>query len=74
MVRVLKISKLQILFRCSLIDIEVYRKVNMEKNEVWLGETEVHSDQKFNSSLFPIADLEHLIPIKAYGKFFLSAK
>ena len=67
-----KLEKLQILFRCSLIDIEIYRKVNMEKNEIWLGETEDHSDQKFNSSLFPIADLEHLIPIKAYGKNFLS--
>ena len=67
-----KLAKLQILFRCSLIDIEIYRKVNMGTDEMWLGETEGRPDQKFNGSLFPIADLEHLMSIKAYGRIFLS--
>jgi len=67
-----KLEKLQISFRCSLIDIEIYRKVNMGTDEMWLGETGGRSDQKFNGSLFPIADLEHLMSIKAYGRIFLS--
>ena len=43
----------------------------MGKKEMWIGPIEEHYDQKFNRVTFPVADLDHLIPIKAYGKEFL---
>jgi|TARA_B100001964_G_scaffold236287_1_gene297801 phosphorylcholine metabolism protein LicD len=47
----------------------------VEDNKVWIGESGKigeSSDKKFNGVTFPIADLERLITIKAYGKKFLS--
>jgi len=59
--------RLQILFSNSLVDVGVYKKKYIKNNEVWIGETD-----SGNGITFPITDLENLVPIKLYGKFFLS--
>ena len=66
------------MFSHILIDIAVYRKKKMGKDEMWIGDISKklqlypHSEQNVDGFTFPIADLEHLIDIKAYGKKFLS--
>jgi len=73
-ISVKKLKKLQLLFQNMIIDIEVFRK----ENEMWKGETQKlylideMYNRNFNGSAFPISDLENLIPIKVYGKKFLS--
>ena len=63
-----KLTKLQILFRYTLVDVSIFRK----KKEMGIGEADKDYDQKFNDMTFSADDLEHLIPIKLYGKKFLS--
>ena len=67
-----KIERIHILFPCILVDIEVFRKKNAKKNEMWVGPITEHYGQKFYRITFPVADLESLIPIKVYGKKFLA--
>ena len=67
-----KIEKIQILFPCILVDIAVYRKRNVGKNEMWVGEIYKDIAEKINGVTFPITDLENLITVKAYGKNFFS--
>ena len=74
-ISVKKLKKLQLLFQNMIIDIEVFRK----ENEMWKGETQKlyliddeMYNRNFNGSVFPISDLENFIPIKVYGKKFLS--
>jgi len=67
-----KIEKVQILFPCILVDIAVYRKRNVGKNEMWVGEIYKDIAEKINGVTFPITDLENLITVKAYGKNFFS--
>ena len=67
-----KIEKIQILFPCILVDIAVYRKRNVGKNEMWVGEIYKDIAEKINGVAFPITDLENLITVKAYGKNFFS--
>ena len=69
-----KLKRLQFLLHHSLIDVEVFRK----KNEMWQGEPQKlylideMYNRNFAGSVFPISDLENLLPIKVYGKKFLS--
>ena len=63
-----KFERFQILFPYTIVDVAVFNK----ENEMWIGEPEKHYDQKFNGTIFPIEDLEHLMSIKAYGKQFLA--
>ena len=67
-----KIERIHNLFPCILVDITVFRKKNVEKNEMWVGPIEEHYGHKFYRITFPVADLEPLIPIKAYEKKFLA--
>jgi hypothetical protein len=67
-----RLARLQILYHFALVDIAVYRKKKVEKNEVWIGETERTLNTKFNGITFPIEDLENLKPIELYGKKFLA--
>ena len=67
-----KFQKLQILFPCILVDIAVYRKINVGEKEMWVGEIYKDVPEKVNGVTFPIGDLENLITIKVYGKKFLS--
>jgi len=67
-----KFQKLQILFPCILIDVAVYRKINVGEKEMWVGEIYKNVPEKVNGITFPISDLENLITIKVYGKKFLS--
>ena len=63
-----KLLLLHIIFRYTLVDIAVFRR----KNGMWIGETDKYYGQKFKGITFSIKDLEHLIPIKLYGKKFLA--
>ena len=67
-----KIQKIQILFPCILVDVAVYKKINVGEKEMWAGEIYKNDPKKVNGVTFPIADLENLITIEAYGKKFLS--
>ena len=67
-----KSKRLQIVYSRVLIDIAVYSKKNVGKDEVWIGEFDNLINQKFDGITFPIADLEHLITIKAYDKEFMA--
>ena len=67
-----KIQKIQILFPCILVDVAVYKKINVGEKEMWVGEIYKNDPKKVNGVTFPIADLENLITIEAYGKKFLS--
>ena len=64
-----KIQKLQIILEGVLIDIDFFRKEKSGGTEMWVGHT-------YNISIvtntFPIEDLENLVPIKMYGKTFMS--
>ena len=78
---------IQFLFSCTLVDVVIFKKKIVEKDEMWVGKEDVKwvggetkwlkitkksIDQKFIGQTFPIEDLEHLITVKAYGKKFLS--
>jgi hypothetical protein len=82
-----EIDIIQFLFPYGLVDVEVFRKENVGKDEMWVGKKGVawvggkikwakinkkSVDQKFEGVTFPISDLENLITIKAYGKQFLA--
>ena len=64
-----KLTRLQILFPCMLIDIGIYRKKNVGKKEMWFNEDEKRYDSKSKSFIFP---LDPLISIEAYGKKFMA--
>ena len=66
-----KFDQFQIECRCTFVDIAIYRKKKVGENEIWIGENE-DPITKFIGTTFPIEDLEHLIPIKIYGKQFMA--
>lgn len=64
-----KLEKIQFLFPCMLIDVGVYRKVNVNGKEMWTQKHERAYDQKYCSFSF---SLDRLVPIEVYGKQFLA--
>ena len=66
-----KIERIQILFPCILVDISIYRKKNVNKKEVWIGEVD-DPKSKFLGYHMPIENLENLVPIKIFNERFLS--
>ena len=69
-----KTERLQIFYNCILIDVGIYRKKNVNGRELWISNTERYGDwtnnnMKSDGFLF---NLNPLIPIKAYGREFLS--
>ena len=67
-----KVVRLHIVYPYSLVDIAIYRKKKVGKEEMWIGETNRNFDMKFNGIALPVANLEHLVPIQLYGKKFLA--
>jgi len=65
-------ERLQFFFPRDHVDVGVYRKKIIEKNEVWIGETETSYNQSYKGITFPISDLENLKPIKFYNGTFLA--
>ena len=63
-------ERIQILFYGALIDIGVYRKKMIEKDLVWIGETEQPWDQVYDGITFPFNDLKNLVSTKLYDKTF----
>ena len=64
-----KAQKLQIILEGVLIDVEFFRKQNVEGAEMWVGQT---YDKSVVTNTFSIEDLENLAPVKVYGKTFMS--
>tara|TARA_Y100000294_G_scaffold52837_1_gene49828 strand:- start:377 stop:1141 length:765 start_codon:yes stop_codon:yes gene_type:complete len=64
-----KIQKLQIILEGVLIDVEFFKKEEREGTEMWIGQT---YDKSVVINSFPIEDLENLVPVKIYGKTFMS--
>ena len=68
-----KTERLQISYRCILIDVGIYRKKNVNGKELWISNTETYetspADKKFGGFFFP---LDYLIAVKVYGREFLS--
>ncbi len=63
-----KLSVLQIIYKYTLVDINVFKK----KNQMWIGECDKYYGENFKGITFSIKDLECLTTIKLYGKEFLS--
>jgi phosphorylcholine metabolism protein LicD len=64
-------ARLQVLYPFTIVDIEIYKKKNLGNKEFWLGESDIQYKKEWGIT-FPIEDLRKLVPIKIYGKNFLS--
>ena len=64
-----KAEKLQVILGGTRIDVEFFRKGKLQGAEMWLGETD---EKNSDSNSIPIYDLENLVPVKLYGKIFMS--
>ena len=66
-----KFNRLQVLYPFTIADIEIYKKKNLGNKEFWLGESDIQYKEAWGIT-FPIEDLKKLVPIKIYGKNFLT--
>jgi len=67
-----KIIRLQILFPDMLVDIGIFKKINVGKKDMWFNADEKRYDSKLKGLTFPFLDLENLVTVKAYGRKFMA--